>query len=517
MIQECPLLLVLLVSLGVTGCTESGGSAASTDAGPANQVRRAAVAGLFYPRHADLLSEQLEGLLADVDACIPLKNLRGLVAPHAGYDYSGKTAACAYKQLMGRDINTVVVLAPSHYARFQGASVPAVTSYETPLGKIPVSPQVRKLAETDPFCSNPRCEVQRPGWWRQAPKEVPPFGEDTAHTWEHALEVQLPFLQKVLDQFKLVPAVFGEVDPEKAARALDSFLDSKTIVVASSDLSHYYPYDTATQLDASCVRAICDLDVKWMQNEEACGKGPVLTLMHLARRRGWQTKLLDYRNSGDTSGDRRGVVGYTAIAFYEGDAEASVVSAELTAGDKSYLLDLARSSLTQAVRDSSAPELVESEVPERLRRRGACFVTLTKEGELRGCIGHIFACAPIYTSAIENAAKAATEDPRFPAVSPDELDQIHIEISVLTKPCLLEYSTPQDLLEKLRPGVDGVVFGLGGHRATYLPQVWEQIPEKEQFLAKLAQKARLEPTAWKDPNAAFLTYQVDAFHEEPRQ
>jgi hypothetical protein len=242
--------------------------------------------------------------------------------------------------------------------------------------------------------------------------------------------------------------------------------------------------------------------------------------MHLAREKGWQPKLLDYRNSGDTSGDRLRVVGYTAIAFVEADASETAAEdspQKFTDNEQQFLLDLARQTLNRAVQREPTREVSELEVPERLRGLGACFVTLTKAGQLRGCIGHIFACRRLYQSVIENAQAAALSDTRFPPVKPEELDELEIEISVLSMPRRLEYASPDDLLQKLRPGTDGVVFSLRGRRSTYLPQVWEQLPDKERFLSELSRKARLSADAWKDPDANVLTYQVTAFHGRYRQ
>lgn len=283
-----------------------------------------AVAGLFYPRHQKDLAKAVDESLKDVEP-EAIKNLRGLVCPHAGYEFSGKTAAFGYKLLKGREIDTAIVMAPSHYAAFKGASIPEVDAYQTPLGMIPLSPKARELAKLEPFVVNPTCDVRRPGWWKAAPKELPPFGEDTPHSWEHSLEVQLPFLQRTLEDFRLVPIVFGQqADPEVAARALEKFLDDKTILIASSDLSHFHPYETAKRLDTACVSAICNLKIAWMEQQEACGKAPILTLMHVARKKGWKTKKLDYRNSGDVTGKMQGVVGYTTIAFYEPAGAAAV-------------------------------------------------------------------------------------------------------------------------------------------------------------------------------------------------
>ncbi len=225
-------------------------------------------------------------------------------------------AAIAYKQLVGREIDTVILLGPSHYARFKGAYLPDVDAYQTPLGLAVFAPLAGRLRNTGPFAAKPECQVERPGWWREAKKEVPPFGQDTPDTWEHSLEVQLPLLQTVAPKARIVPITYGEVNPEEVANAIAPHLDGKTIIIASSDLSHYKPYDTAKHLDKSCTDTIVDLNIERMQFEEACGQAPILTVMHLAKAKNWRPKLLDYRNSGDTTGDRsRGVVGYAAIAF----------------------------------------------------------------------------------------------------------------------------------------------------------------------------------------------------------
>jgi len=350
--------------------------------------------------------------------------------------------------------------------------------------------------------------------------ELPPFGQDTPHTWEHSMEVQLPFLQRVLKRLTVLPIVFGEVDASRAARVLAGFVDEKTFLIASSDLSHYHPYQAAVQKDSSCIRAICDLDVAWMEREEACGKAPILTLMHLARAKGWKARLLDYRNSGDTSGDKSRVVGYAAIGFYEPEKEAAaapvlegVSEPQYTAEDRRLLLDLARKTVVAAAKGETPPGVDPAELSEKLRRRRACFVTLTNSGDLRGCIGSIFPQEPLCEAVVSRARSAALEDPRFSPVEPSELDQIHIEISVLTVPRRLECSSPNDLLEKLRPSVDGVVLRVGRREATFLPQVWEQLPDKNDFLAHLCRKAGLPATAWESPDALVLTYQVEAFEE----
>jgi hypothetical protein len=250
------------------------------------------VAGMFYPGEARVLRD----MIADYLSAAPLREgmrARGLIAPHAGYIYSGPVAAYGYKQLtMLPDREwKVIVMAPSHFAYFPGVAVGDFSGYQTPLGVVEVD-----TGSVKTLLANPLFQV------------VP-----EAFAQEHALEVQLPFLQTVLKRFKLIPLVFGEADSREAAESLNKIINDDTLVVASSDLSHYHPYKEAKALDQACVQVVLKSDIGLMAGEEACGKGPILTLMHIARMRGWKFKLMDYRNSGDTAGDKDAVVGYASI------------------------------------------------------------------------------------------------------------------------------------------------------------------------------------------------------------
>ena len=257
------------------------------------RVREPAVAGGFYPGEPEVLREQVDDLLAHASSR-NIHGLRALVCPHAGYGYSGPIAASGFKQLSGLKFERIVVMAPSHFVPFAGVAIADVDAFRTPLGTIPTSSLSRELANQGPFLL-----------------------DSAPHANEHALEVELPFLQRVLGKFELVPLVFGEVNEAEVARRLNAFVDARTFFVASSDLSHYYPYEKAQQLDHATVGAILSLDVDGLVKGQACGKSPILALVHLARLRGWKTELLDYRNSGDTAGDRSRVVGYAAIAFFD--------------------------------------------------------------------------------------------------------------------------------------------------------------------------------------------------------
>jgi hypothetical protein len=475
---------------------------ASADAPALAGVREPAVAGLFYPKDPSELSKMIDACLAAARAQ-PVGELRALICPHAGYPYSGPVAGYGYKLLAGRHFDTVLVMGPSHYADLRACSIANDALYRTPLGDVAISGKAGRLALERPFALEPPCPVQRPDWWIESSRRAPAV--DTAETWEHSVEVEIPFLQRTLGRFELLPVVCGEIDPARAAKALGPFLDERTLVVASSDLSHYYTYERARELDRRCVDAICRLDIGAMESQEACGRIPILILMHVAKERGWRPRLLDARNSGDTAGDKSRVVGYAAIAFY------APFGQHLGADERRALLGIARASLRGAVGSGRAPEAPGPAAG--LGEPRGCFVTLTERGELRGCIGNLVARGPLYTQVAANARSAALEDPRFSPVSAGEEPTVKIEISVLTEPKQLFFSSPDDLLQKLQPGVDGVILRIGERMATYLPQVWEQMPDKTAFLDSLSEKAGCGASDWRKPETAVFLYEVESFKE----
>jgi len=527
--------MVVLALAAGAACRPRGGKAGGAATAPATKsvertagveharaenlrVRQAAVADLFYPADPAKLREDIDRYLGEVKHP-RLEDVRAIICPHAGYQYSGAVAAYSYAQLRGRNVDTVIVLAPTHYAHFRSAYVSRADALETPLGRVMVSPLAGKLAAMAPFTSECSCEIKRPGWWRQTKMDIPPFGKDTPDTWEHALETQIPFIQRVLPEARVVPVVMGDVDPRQAADALAGFLNERTVIVASSDLSHYLPYNTARHLDQQCIAAIVDLDIDRMKTQQACGERPIMTVMHLARRFGWAAKLLDYRNSGDTAGEKESVVGYAAVAFYRSAAPRATMPATMPAErpysrvERQFLLSLARLTITEAVVNGKLLQVDPATVPPRLAERKGCFVTLLKNGQLRGCIGNIMPTKMLYQAVVENAVMAALHDRRFTPVTRDELGQIVIEVSVLTVPQPLAFGSTDELLAKLRPGIDGVVLRVGEASATYLPQVWSQIPDKQEFLSKLSEKAGLAPDAWRGRDVQIEVYQDEAFRE----
>jgi hypothetical protein len=520
------MLFSIILSLAITGCGQQNTAPKSseTDAALKGKSRLPAVAGLFYPNSSNTLAKTLDAFLAKAPAA-KMEGIRALICPHAGYEYSGPVAAYGYKAIDGGSYKTVILLGPSHYAYFQGASVPAVAAYETPLGRVPVSAIANGLSKRAPFVVEPKCQLQRPQWSGQSSKPEPPTGEDTPETWEHSVEVQIPFLQRVLGDFQIMPVIFGQVDPERVAQAIAPLIDDKTLVIASTDLSHFHAYEEARAMDRQTIDWITGMDIASLQSgkaeESACGRVPVIALMHLAKMKGWKPQLLDSRNSGDTAGSKDHVVGYASIAFMEsGDKKSSSNDlsqppAPLPPDDRRFLLELARKTIASVAAGGELPDSKPDSAPAACRPPKGCFVTLTVNGQLRGCIGNILASGPLYQAVMENACNAALRDPRFKAVSPKEVARIHIEISVLSHPEPLVFDSPEDLLGKLKPHKDGVILKIGAAMATFLPQVWEQLPDKVQFLDELAQKAGCKASAWRGKDATVSIYHVEAF-EEPK-
>lgn len=505
-----------------------------------DRIRPPAVAGTFYPAQPDRLRQMVDQFLAEAAViCGPDRAIRAIIAPHAGYRYSGPIAGVAYKQLVGRDYDTVILLGPSHYAHFEGGALPDVDAFATPLGEVAIGNKARILAQKEPYAFDPPAIVQAPRGWTATGTSA-----CTPHTFEHSLEVQLPFLQVVLKNFEIVPIVFGRVNVNQAAEALASILDDRTLIVVSSDLSHYQPYRRACAVDQRTLQAIIQMDVDYLEGLRyepelcPCGQTGILVLLRLARHFQWEPILLDYRNSGDTSGDRSAVVGYGAVAFCErsvaarnegGQAEKANPAAggtALTTGEpktpgeanlphlapeeREYLLNLAWKTLRRYVIDRRLPEVDPETVPFRLREPWACFVTLRRRGALRGCIGTLTAEQPLYLAVMENARNAA-RDPRFPPLEEWELNDLTVEISVLSEKCPLDARSPEEIERKLRPGIDGVILERFGARATFLPQVWEDLPDPVEFLARLCQKAGLPADAWRQPGTRIFTYQVEKF------
>jgi AmmeMemoRadiSam system protein B/AmmeMemoRadiSam system protein A len=466
-------------------------------------VRKPVRAGSFYPSvpsELRTLITQLTIKAQNTRLRIPRnKHLRAIVLPHAGYVYSGWTAAHASRVLHLDQFSKVILLGPDHYIGFSNGAICDATAYETPLGKIKLHEKTAKLR-------------LQPELFQTLPVSLDK---------EHSLEVILPFLQTYLGNFQLVPIIVGRADIRGLSNALDAIIDSDTLMVISSDLSHFLSYAEAANRDRDTINEIMKLNsAKLVKTDNrACGMAPILILMELARRHHWHPLLLHYSNSGDTAGGRSRVVGYAAIAFF-GDLpmENTDSNARFTEKQGQLLVKLARKTIKKKLAGES-PD-TESEPPaaalqdESFQAHCGTFVTLKIRGQLRGCIGNLTSTESVLDGVKRNAVNAAFHDPRFSSLSAAELDRTEIEVSILTKPLPLAYRDTRELIQKLRINVDGVIIRKGHTSATFLPQVWEQLPRPEDFLTHLCTKAGLPSDAWKNCELEVLTYQVQYFEEK---
>ncbi len=465
-------------------------------------VRQPVFAGRFYPQDPERLHRLLTELDVQARATpvhLPAKRtLKAVVMPHAGYIYSGWTAAHAGHVLREQRYAKLIVVAPDHRVGFRNAVISDVDAYQTPLGRIRLHADAGRLRRRNPL-----------------------FGfSHRSDNHEHALEVVLPFLQHYLGTFELVPIVMGPGDIDRLADALTPLLDADTLLVVSSDLSHYLPYEKAQKHDRETLDLISGLEVDALGRRAncACGKIPLQVLMTLARRLEWEPTLLHYANSGDTAGDKGRVVGYAALAFFGDEAGGSARQpADLSRDQGALLVRLARQTIMAALQNGPSDVSDEAGLPETpvfAQRRGN-FVTLEARGRLRGCIGNLVSDEPLHTSVPRNALKAAFRDPRFPPLVPDELETLSVSVSVLSAPVRLRYHDADDLLERIVPYRDGVILQQGTARATFLPQVWEQLPEPEVFLSALCRKAGLQPDSWRRETLVVHTYRAQSFDEKP--
>ncbi|MDD5593799.1 MAG: AmmeMemoRadiSam system protein B [Candidatus Margulisbacteria bacterium] len=453
------------------------------------EVRRPAVAGAFYPADRKELAYQVDKFLSNTVSREVDGEITALIVPHAGYPFSGQVAADAYRELKGRKFGRVIIIGASHKMAFDQIALPAYDFFETPLGQVPVDREfIKKLKSL-------------------SDKIVI---DNQPHDGEHSIEVQLPFLQTVLPDFKVVPILFGNIslaNCQTLAYALSYLTDDDTLIIASSDWSHYYPSGVAVKLDSKGTGLVVRNDLEGYvkalagSETEACGAPAIITTMLLAPALGAnKTKLLKYANSGDVTGDRSKVVGYAAVVFYR-------LEPVLSSDEKKKLLRIAHRTVESKVRGKKLP--VFTPLEENLNEKRGAFVTLKKNGELRGCIGYITPIKPLFQAVQETAVQAAANDRRFLPVEKNELKDIVIEVSALSR-----LKKVKDVAE-IEIGRDGLYIVGEKNSGLLLPQVpvewgWD----RDEFLKQVGLKAGLPADAWHDPNNILFRFTADVFSEK---
>lgn len=465
-------------------------------------IREPAVAGQFYPGDPKELRRVINGFLERVPYLERQGTVLGLVVPHAGYVYSGQTAAYAYSLIRGAGVRTVVLLGPTHRVPFRGFAIYGKGQWVTPLGRVEIDGEVAS-------------ELTRQDLGVQDLPET--------HRYEYSLEVQIPFLQTVLDSFKIVPILFCAPSYEQVlnfSRALVQVCQNRRmLVIASSDLYHGPSSRVCRATDSVTLDLIERLDAQGLftaletGRASACGGFPVTALMVTMRELGVRrAQVLHRTDSYEVTGQGEGewVVGYASVAFLSSQSQANQQADEplLTAEERTELLRIARSTITAAVNGTVVPQF-EPLTPRLAERRGV-FVTLHKKGELRGCVGYIEGIAPLHQAVRDMALAAATEDYRFPPVKPAELKDIDIEITVLT-PLVRSH----DPLREIVLGKHGIVVKQGSRHGVFLPQVAIETGwDVETFLRQCcAGKAGLAPDAWRQNDCEVYLFSGQIFGE----
>lgn len=490
-----------------------------SDSSPYTRPPSVAGAHSFYPSNPSQLRDQINHYLEQADLLEEEPPL-GLIVPHAGYIYSGPVAGWAYKQIVGHRYDTVIVIAPSHFEPFSYAAVMPAGAYQTPLGEVPVDDElVKELVKA----GEKVMEISLQGHLNRG-----------SGLSEHSLEVQLPFLQIVLADFKLVPIVVGGSGwnlCRKIGEAVAKIARGrKVLIVASSDLSHYHSYDKAYQLDQAVIDRIQTMDAEGLAEGchsgilEACGGVPIAATMTAAGLMSAKNvKILRHATSGDVTGGMRDqVVGYLAAAFYPGsptesnvskgknqDVEPIHIGVDFTHEEKAILLSIARKATIAAVEGKQYKAGVPTSAAPNLHKKRSVFVTIKKEGNLRGCIGNLAPSSPLYALVADVARQSALSDPRFAPVAKKEVKKLNIEVTVLSP--MIQISSPGEVV----PGLHGVLIRYKGYQGLLLPQVAEEHGwDREQFLVNVCMKAGLSVDTWRNPKVELYIFTADHFAED---
>jgi len=493
--------IVIFMLLGIFSRTNS------QDALDPEQVsyRPATVAGAFYPADPVELRKTILEYLDEIKQTKKDYDIHGLVVPHAGYVFSGKTAAMAYKQLLGREYDAVIIIAPSHVSAFAGSSVFKGDGYVTPLGVANVDKELAKsIAEADDDIS---------------------YSYD-GHEWtgsrtEHSIEVQVPFLQIVQPNVPIVPISMGEQDDACANRLFKAIIlsaekqDKKVLVVASTDLSHFHNLDRAEDLDMQVVSAFNRYDYFMMAYHlfngkwEACGGGPMVVAMMAAEFLGANSSIVfDYSTSAKNKkyGDTSRVVGYMAGAMvYDKEAKLDDLP-DLNDYERSKVIEAAKQGVKSAVLGKQI-ERDKSNLPKSLQGKYSAFVTITKNGKLRACMGHTFPQQQLIDEVKGVGKLAATSDYRFGVVRKEELDSVEYEVSIMSR--MRRIVDPMEV----EPGEDGLYIRNGNKAGLLLPQVAaERNWDKKTFLENICLKAGLPTSGYKDRNAEIYVFKAVIIH-----
>lgn len=443
------------------------------------KIKKAAVAGAFYPDNRQDILDQISSFernsLRDYNV-FP----RAVIVPHAGYIYSGQLAVEGF-QYLDKKLKNIFIFAPAHRVAVSDMAVPSYEVFETPVGDLDVNTQiVNELQELF------ECQIF-----------------DEAFSEEHSIEVQLPFILYFLGSVNIIPILVGGGDYKKVKNIIAHYWDDEENgFVISSDLSHFYPSEEAKKIDNLTAQMIEFNEVDNFHHQQACGAAGVCGLCDFARKNDFSLIRIDLKNSGEVTGDKKRVVGYGTWLLAE-CSRAKFIKEHFA----NTVIDICSRSIEAGLKNEKFnfdDEFVY--LPRVLDSFGASFVTLEKDDNLRGCIGSIVAHQSLRDDLAQNAYNAAFSDPRFYPLTDEEFDDVEIAVSILSSPVKMKFSDEEELLNQIQPCRDGIIIKDGHYQAVYLPSVWEQLPEKRQFLNSLKQKAGMSPNHFSSTFEAYRFY-----------
>ena len=435
------------------------------------KIKEPCVAGSFYSADKEQLQKQIELFKQNSKNSYTVPT-RAVIVPHAGLVYSGQLAYEGISQL-DKNIKNIFIFAPAHRSFFNGLAVSSFDEWQTPLGTLEVNQEINS-------------------------ELVSKFGvqmNDGVMESEHAIEVELPFIQTVFENVKIVPVLIGQENIEKIAAIISHyFKDAQNGFVISSDLSHYMPDEKAKQVDAYTAQLIETGTENNFVHELACGATGILGLIRFSNANNYSLIRIDMTNSGNVSNDKERVVGYGTWFLWEGKKNEFL---------KKYYSEFILNLCKAAIMAKFTKKQITVNCPQVFLQPGATFVTLEKNNYLRGCIGSIIAHRTILEDILKNAQSAAFADPRFAPVAENELSELQIAVSLLSVPKQMTFEGEEDLLNQIQPYKDGIIIKDKGHQAVYLPSVWEQLPDKKAFLNSLKVKAGLKENHFSDTFEAY--------------
>lgn len=440
------------------------------------KIKEAGVAGLFYPKTAEEIKSFIKNYGETNKKVYPIST-RAIIAPHAGYVYSGQIAAEAI-QYLDEKVKNIFIIAPAHRVETHNIVLSSYDEWNTPLGNIKINQEINQK-----LIDKYKCEI-----------------DDSVFEPEHSVEVQIPFIQTKYQQVNIIPILVGAVNDNRIMQIINEYYsDESNAFIISSDLSHFNKSEEAKKIDTITANMIENLDVSAFKHNQACGALGIAALVNFAASKNYSLIRVRLRNSGDITGENESVVGYGAWIMAE---ESKTKFLKNNYADLIHAIcvkTLIKSfDTTEIDIDREFPNL-----PNIFAELGACFVTLNKNGKLRGCVGSIVAHQQLVVDLMRNTYNAAFMDNRFEPLKKEELNNLTLKVSLLSNPVKMTFEDEMDLLNKIRPYVDGLIIRDGNYQAVYLPSVWEELPNKIDFLRSLKVKAGMEPDHFSDTFEAY--------------